>query len=148
MKRVSRAAAAALLAALVLAAAPSAAAVYGSGVDLAEAVPLPRVVADPAPWLGRTIRVEGLVVEVCEARGCWLELGGGDPPVTLRVKVDDGVIVFPLSARGRRAVVQGVLLRVGTGDYPGSGREGRADGPDRHPAAGTLQLRATGAVIE
>ena len=32
---------------------------------------------------------------------------------TLLLKVDDGVIVFPVTAKGRRAVAQGVVQKVG-----------------------------------
>ena len=52
---------------------------------------------------------------VCAHEGCWMALsadGRADGP-TLRLKVDDGVIVFPVTAKGHKAVAEGVLERVG-----------------------------------
>jgi len=41
-------------------------------------------------------------------KGCWMELESRDAQ-HLRVKVDDGVIVFPPAAEGRWAVAQGTV---------------------------------------
>ena len=45
-------------------------------------------------------------------RGCWVELGSDKEFEKIRVKVEDGVIVFPMSARGHRAVVEGVVEEI------------------------------------
>jgi len=39
--------------------------------------------------------------------------GRADGP-TLRLKVDDGVIVFPVTAKGKKAVAQGVVEQAGS----------------------------------
>jgi hypothetical protein len=83
---------------------------YGAGVDLEEATTATALLADPEAWKGKTVRVEGEVREVCPMAGCWVTLipegGAGED---LRVKVEDGEIVFPLSARGHRATAQGTV---------------------------------------
>ena len=75
--------------------------------------------------------------------GCWMTLApdgaAGDKPATLRLKVDDGVIVFPVSARGRTAVAQGVIERVG-GDPDAAEVAANA-------GAAAYQLKATGAIL-
>jgi hypothetical protein len=38
--------------------------------------------------------------------------GSEEGGATLRVKVEDGVIIFPMSARGHQAVVEGVVERI------------------------------------
>ena len=81
---------------------------YGAGVDLDEATPIGVIVADPEAWAGKQVRIEGTVVGVCTMRGCWMELESRDAQ-RLRVKVDDGVIVFPPAAEGRWAVAQGTV---------------------------------------
>jgi uncharacterized protein DUF4920 len=125
---------------------------FGTTPTLSEATPIAQLVAKPADFEGRTVRVEGVVTAVCTMMGCWMALASADAPKgpALLVKVDDGVIVFPISARGKRATAQGVLERVGTGDAEGqeaarehAQQEGRAKtvGPTR------WQIKATGAIV-
>ena len=80
---------------------------YGSGVSVAEITDVSEILANPDTYKGRTVAVEGTVVEVCAKRGCWLELSSDQKYQTIRIKVTDGVIVFPMSARGKQARVQG-----------------------------------------
>ena len=86
--------------------------VYGDRPTLTDTTAVSAILADPDTFVGQRVLVAGLVVDVCEKRGCWLALGGDREHETLRVKVEDGVIVFPMSARGHRAVVEGVMERV------------------------------------
>ncbi len=79
--------------------------VYGSGLKGAEVVSLAKLVADPMAFDGKVVRVEGKVLEVCPKKGCWMQLGGTDGEV--RVKVEDDVIVFPKTAKGQQAVAEG-----------------------------------------
>ena len=85
---------------------------YGEALTLTDTTELAVVLENPDAYVGQQLLLTGTVVNVCEKRGCWLELGGEMPHHTLRVKVDDGVIVFPMSARGRRAVVEGVMEKI------------------------------------
>lgn len=81
---------------------------FGDTFTLSEAQPVDVVLAEPAAFVDKTVRLEGTVVDVCEMRGCWLTLGAqnGD---ALRVKVRDGEMVFPMSARGLTAQVEGTI---------------------------------------
>ena len=87
---------------------------FGSGVSLKDTTPLATVIDRPADFEGKTVRVEGVVTAVCMHMGCWMALtpGTASGGRTMLVKVDDGVIVFPPSSKGRRAVAQGVVERV------------------------------------
>lgn len=114
--RASKSPAAAVLTVALLAAATLAAADsgepcqrYGAGVTLEEPTPVSEIVAEPEAWAGRTVRVEGVVHEVCPMAGCWLTFVPEPGAPELRVKVEDGEIVFPPSARGRLASAQGVV---------------------------------------
>jgi hypothetical protein len=86
--------------------------VYGKGVGSNPPVKVSDLLDHPDQYLGKTVGVEGLVVEVCEKRGCWIELAGDREFETMRVKVDDGVIVFPISAKGHRAIAEGVFEKI------------------------------------
>ncbi|MFL6194287.1 MAG: DUF4920 domain-containing protein [Thermoanaerobaculia bacterium] len=86
---------------------------YGAGVKIAEATPVSRILADPDAYVGKTVRIEGKVVDVCPMKGCWMELEEkGAGAARLRVKVDDGVIVFPVTAKGKVAVAEGTLEAI------------------------------------
>ncbi|MCK6546278.1 DUF4920 domain-containing protein [Myxococcota bacterium] len=83
----------------------------GKGVKLEKATKISDIYAKPADYDGKTVRVEGLVTDVCAKRGCWMAIAGDQEFQSIRVKVEDGVIVFPMSARGKRAIVEGVLQK-------------------------------------
>jgi len=95
---------------LIAAVLPAAAEVYGDGVDVDEATPILDIVADPDAFIGKTVRIEGTVLEVCPKKGCWIEVGAGGG--TIQVKVEDDVIVFPASAKGRIANAQGEVEAI------------------------------------
>ncbi|MDB4961248.1 MAG: hypothetical protein JWP01_1247 [Myxococcales bacterium] len=79
----------------------------GAGVTLADSVAIDAILADPVAFKGKTVRVEGMITDVCPKRGCWMELAGSGPGQKLRFKVTDGEMVFPMDAKGTRAVAQG-----------------------------------------
>jgi hypothetical protein len=85
---------------------------YGGGVTVPEATPIARILADPEAYVGKTVRIEGKVLDVCPMKGCWMELSQEGDGSSLRVKVDDGVIVFPMTAKGKLAVAEGVLEAI------------------------------------
>ena len=89
-----------------------------------------------------------MVTAVCEHMGCWMTLApagaAGEHPATLRLKVEDGVIVFPVSARGRTAVAQGVVARIGGDDHHAADQ---AAGAGADAAKTSYQLEVTGAIL-
>ena len=85
---------------------------YGKALTGTETVKISELLAHPANYVGKTVRVEGIVTAVCEKRGCWMSLASDREFEELRIKVEDGVMVFPLEAKGKRAVAEGVLSKV------------------------------------
>jgi hypothetical protein len=112
---------------------------FGAGVSLKETTPLAQLIDRPSDFEGKTVRVEGVVTAVCMHMGCWMALTPekGADTKTMLIKVDDGVIVFPQSAKGRRAVAQGVGAHRGPhGRPPQNTRAAQARrAPRRRPAA-------------
>ena len=53
------------------------------------------------------MRITGEVTSVCQAKGCWMTLGKGEPP--LLVKFKDYAFFMPKDASGRTAIVEGTL---------------------------------------
>ena len=122
---------------------------YGKGVTLTTATPLDQLLQDPAPFAGKTVRVEGVVTAVCTEMGCWMALGVKDAAgvPTMMIKVEDGVIVFPLTAKGKKAAAQGVVQRV-SGETNEAAREKALLDPKAKPAASDSWLiQASGAVV-
>jgi hypothetical protein len=126
---------------------------FGAAPTVTEATPIPQLLARPADFQGKTVRVEGVVTGVCTMMGCWMALAPADAPKgqAILIKVDDGVIVFPASARGKRATAQGVVERVGSADAESqeaarehAEQEGRSPSS---PFATNWQIKATGAIV-
>ncbi len=146
-----------LAAFLVLLAGPAARAEerYGDGVTLEERTPISVIAAAPEEWVGRAVLVEGTVVEVCAKRGCWMDVASDQAYQKIRIKVDDGVIVFPMSARGKVALVQGRVEAVRRTPEEAlawakhvAEEQGRPFDPSAAAEAATeYRVRATGAII-
>ncbi len=81
---------------------------YGKGVAGADTVKVSDLLASPDAWVGKTIRVQGRAVGVCEHRGCWVNLASDVEGQTVRVKVKDGEIVFPPEMLGDMVIAEGV----------------------------------------
>jgi hypothetical protein len=68
--------------------------------------PISSILEDPDRWVGQRVRIAGEISGVCAKQGCWMDLTSDDDS-TLRVKVDDGAIVFPQDAVGALAQAEG-----------------------------------------
>ncbi|MEJ2052765.1 MAG: DUF4920 domain-containing protein [Calditrichaceae bacterium] len=86
--------------------------VYGKGISLSETTKISEILAEPEANLGKTFLIEGRIVDVCKKRGCWMEISSDKEFQTIRIKVNDGEIVFPLSAKGKPAKVEGTLEKI------------------------------------
>jgi hypothetical protein len=85
---------------------------YGETLTLTETTPIADIVADPDAWVGQRVLVEATVVDVCDKRGCWIDLASEREFETIRIKVDEGVIAFPMSAKGLHARAEGVVEKL------------------------------------
>ena len=125
---------------------------FGAAPTVKDATPIAQLLAKPADFQGQTVRVEGIVTGVCTMMGCWMGIAPADAPKgpSILIKVDDGVIVFPASARGRRATAQGVMERVGSGDAEGqeaAHEHAEHEGRTTSDEAARWQIKATGAIV-
>lgn len=82
---------------------------FGQGVTLSTETAISAILDNPATYVGKKVKVTGLVIDVCSTRGCWIFLAGDRDFEKIRIKVTDGEIVFPMEARGKKAVVEGVV---------------------------------------
>jgi hypothetical protein len=120
----------------------------GTGVSLKETTAIKLLVEQPSAYVGKTLRVDGIATAVCTHMGCWMAVAaeGDEKGPTVRLKVEDGVIVFPVSAKGRKVSAEGVFEAVGAGPEAkeAAGEHARQDAK----ASQTYQLKATGAIIQ
>ena len=130
--------------------------VYGKGTTLKETTAISAIYDNPSNFVGNTIKVEGLIVDVCSRRGCWMSLASDRAFETLRIKVADGEIVFPITARGSKAVVQGKVQEIRMSKEQAlefAKHQAQESGKKFDPSTVTgptvlYQIYATGAVIQ
>ncbi|MBK7258229.1 MAG: DUF4920 domain-containing protein [Ignavibacteriae bacterium] len=82
---------------------------YGKTLTLKEVTRVSEILANPEKFNGKRVRVQGAVVDVCSKRGCWIRLASDKEYESIVFKVEDGVIVFPMDAKGKTAVAEGVI---------------------------------------
>jgi hypothetical protein len=123
---------------------------YGAGVSIATATPIKELYASPEKFVGKTVRVDGIVTAVCTEMGCWLALGSADnPDQAVRFQADhDGKIVFPITLKGKQASAEGVFIKIAAGDK--EAREAAGEHAASQPKAADFgsryQFQVTGAV--
>ena len=146
----------------------------GTGVALTQTTSIADVVKNPEAFVGKTIRIDGTATAICQHMGCWMAVSESDKAdaPTVRLKVEDGVIVFPVSAKGKAVSAEGVFEKIaptkaevkqaaaehakhqaGHAAPPATGHAahqaaGETEHKAKHPAASAkYQLKATGAII-
>ena len=151
MHRMTRHAIAMVLVAIVFGVAAQAAETkYGAGVSIAAATPIKELYASPEKFVGKTVRVDGIVTAVCTEMGCWLALGAADnPDQAVRFQADhDGKIVFPITLKGKQASAEGVFIKIAAGDKEATEAAGEhaASQPKAADFGRRYQFQVTGAV--
>ena len=127
----------------------------GKPVELKHAITVADLMSAPARRAGKTVQVKGKITETCERMGCWMNLSDETSGKRVRVKVNDGEIVFPKTAVGKMAVAQGKLVKLElTREQAGAAARHEAEEQNRKfdPASvktGTTvyQIQGEGAII-
>ena len=84
----------------------------GKPLTVKEPASIQKVLSAKESLLGKTVQVKGTVTDVCQKMGCWMELVEPSTGARLKVKVEDGVIVFPKNSVGKTATVEGVFSKL------------------------------------
>lgn len=84
---------------------------YGKEIELTEKTMISDILSNPAEYVGKSVLVEGEITEVCAMAGCWMKLKS-DKEGEIRIKVKDGEIVFPVEAKGSKALVEGTVYSI------------------------------------
>jgi len=81
----------------------------GEPLTLSTVTKVSEINNSPEKYIGQRVLIEGLIIDVCAARGCWMDITSDMPFEKIQVKVVDGEIVFPLEAKGKNARVEGTV---------------------------------------
>ncbi len=126
----------------------------GKPLTLKSPIAVAMLLAHADEYAGKTVQVQGKITAVCQMMGCWMELSN-DANQRIKIKVEDGVIVFPKDDAGKVAVAEGKFTKTeltreqAVAQAKEEAQEnGRKFDPSKVKGRTTLyQIEATGAVI-
>jgi hypothetical protein len=124
----------------------------GNPITLKQKTSVSKILSNPAKFEGKKVLVEGKILAVCQGMGCWLDLAGTKEGEKIRVKVEDGEIVFPKDGKGKTVIVEGIVTKIdpkATMEHKekmaGEHKEGEKDACE---TTATYQIKGLGAVIK
>jgi len=110
MSKISAAVVMVMIVAVTLASAETSS--FGDGVSLADSVAISTLLSDPDAYVGQKVRIDGVITGVCKKRGCWMQVTDPETGQGVRIKVDDGVMVFPYESMGHKASAEGIFEAI------------------------------------
>lgn len=84
----------------------------GKPLAVKQPTAIDKVLASPDQYVGKLVQVKGTARDVCREMGCWTELVDSASGKWIRIKVNDGEIVFPKDSVGKTIVAEGKLVKV------------------------------------
>jgi hypothetical protein len=84
---------------------------FGAKVKVYKRADIARLAKTPHHFEGRTIRLEGMVKQVCQGRGCWVEVVDRNGASFMARSLDESILL-PKDCAGRWIAVQGVVTRL------------------------------------
>ena len=85
---------------------------YGNALTLSQTTDITDILAAPDSYVGKKVRVEGVVYDVCPMKGCWMEIKDPLSEKMIKVKVEDDVIVFDQESKGKKAIAEGEVYEI------------------------------------
>ena len=74
-----------------------------------EITPISKLLSDVEQYKNQYVTISGTITNVCKSRGCWMEFASDKKYQILKIKVKDGDMVFPMTARGKKGYACGKL---------------------------------------
>jgi hypothetical protein len=84
---------------------------FGEPVTITKPVDVRKLEKRPAKFVGQTVRLEGVVKNVCQGRGCWVEVRGARGGSFLAKSLDESLLL-PKNCKGWNVVVQGTVVSL------------------------------------
>lgn len=84
---------------------------FGSELDEArETTSLADIMAEPDRFEGQVVKTEGEITQVCQSRGCWMEIRPDAETAGIRVPMANHGFFLPRDISGRRATLEGTVV--------------------------------------
>ena len=83
----------------------------GAPITVKKPVDIAALAKKPSRFAGKTVRLEGVVRDVCQGRGCWVEVEGAKGASFMARSLDHSILL-PKDCKGRRIVVEGVVTAM------------------------------------
>jgi len=118
---------------------------FGAEITEEQSVtPLADLLTRAAEFNGQVVKTEGVISQVCQRMGCWMELRvDAEGSAGVRVPMAGHSFFLPRDVAGRQAVVQGQLT---VAELPEDHQEHlREEGAEL--ATGNVQIEATGVIV-
>ncbi|HTJ83755.1 MAG TPA: DUF4920 domain-containing protein [Polyangiaceae bacterium] len=112
---------------------------FGEPIKTADETMLDAIAAEPSKFSGKTIKTSGVVQAVCQAAGCWMEIG--DESKRAHVKMAGHSFFVPKDCAGKHAVVEGTVVAAPAEDE--CGMKDQCGGAE-HGAIAKTEILATG----
>ena len=83
----------------------------GTRITVRKPVRIQRLAKHPEKFEGKVLRLEGTVKNVCQGRGCWVDVEDANG-VTFMAKSLDESVLLPKDCAGRKVIVQGIVTEL------------------------------------
>lgn len=84
----------------------------GKSITVKDKSSVSKILSNPAKFEGKTVLVEGKILEVCQDSGCWIELAGDKAGQKIKVQFEEGKVSVPKDSKGKMVSVQGIVEEV------------------------------------
>jgi len=85
---------------------------YGEVLSERPVYSVEELLSAPGKNIGNSVLINGVISDVCPKRGCWIQVMGNYSKESIRIKVADGSIVFPLSSKGKNVIAEGKFSKL------------------------------------
>ncbi len=116
----------------------------GAAFQLTDVIPAKQVIADPAAFVGKTVRVEGRLTEVCQSKGCWAVMAD-DAGGSVRVMMKNHSFGIDTGSAGKTCQVEGTVLAKAVD--PAAEAHYASEGAKAAPSAIGYEFIAFGAAV-
>ena len=82
---------------------------FGDPITMTEVTSLSDILVQKNDHVGQEFLVEGTAVEICQKKGCWMDIKDGEDLITVRFK--DYAFFMPKDGAGRNAKIQGIFSK-------------------------------------
>ena len=81
---------------------------FGAPFAIKDVIPAKDVLSEPTSFVGKTVRVEGTVKDVCQKMGCWMVISEGD--TSMRITTKDHKFFVAKDGAGSKCHIEGEVI--------------------------------------